>query len=160
LSNSAVFGFKKSISKYLALIDADLQHPPEMIEIMLNKLKKQQADIIIASKYLKDSQLKTSLSRKFLSKGFIYLSYICFPSIIKIKDPSSGFFVFKKEIIENKELKPLGFRTLLEILVRCKPEKIIEIPYSFDARKAGKSKANVKQIKLHLLHLKKLRFEK
>ena len=93
-----------------------------------------------------------------MSKGFIFLSKLFFPSIRKIKDPSSGFFVFRKSLIKNKKLTPLGFRTLLEILVRCKPKKVIEVPFTFYDREKGKSNANFKQILLHLKHLLKLIF--
>ncbi len=160
LSNSAIFGFRKSNSKYVALMDADLQHPPEMIKILLEKIKSENADIVLASKYVRGSELKNSFGRLIISKGFIYMTYIFFPRLSKIKDPSSGFFIFRKNLIDGINLKPTGFRTLLEILVRAKPKKVIEIPFIFGERKKGKTKANLKQVKMHLIHLKRLVLEK
>jgi len=159
LSNSAIFGFRKSDSKYAVLMDADLQHPPEMIKILFEKIKSENADIVLASKYVKGSELKNSFGRLIISKGFIFMTYTFFPRLIKIKDPSSGFFIFRKNLIENANFNPIGFRTLLEILVRAKPKKIIEIPFIFGERKKGKTKANLKQVKMHLIHLKRLIFE-
>ncbi len=160
LANSAIEGFRSAKTKYVVLMDADLQHPPEMIETLLEKIKSENQDIVLASKYVKGSELKNSLGRLIISKGFIYMVYFFFPRLIKIKDPSSGFFIFKKELIENKKLNPIGFRTNLEILVRVKPKKVLEIPFIFGERRIGKSKANLKQVKMHLIHLKRLIFER
>jgi len=159
LSNSAIFGFRKASSKYALLMDADLQHPPEMIKQLLEKIKKENADVVLASKYVRGSELKNSFSRLIISKGFIYLVYIFFPRMIKIKDPSSGFFIFRRSLIDKVKLNPVGFRTLLEILIRAKPKKVIEVPFIFGERRMGKSKANLKQVKMHLVHLKRLVFE-
>jgi dolichol-phosphate mannosyltransferase len=161
LSNSAVVGFREATAKYAALMDADLQHPPKMLQEMFEKIKSQNSDVVLASKYVPGSQLKNSFFRLILSKGFIYMSYFFFPRLIKkVKDPSSGFFIFKRSIIENVNLRPLGFRTLLEILVRANPKKVIEVPFIFGERRKGQSKASMKQVKLHLLHLKRLVFER
>jgi len=159
LSNSAILGFRETKTKYVVLMDADLQHPPEMIDSHLEKIKKENADIVLASKYVKGSEIENSLGRLIIAKGFIFMVYTCFPRLIKIKDPSSGFFIFNKKLIDGVELKPVGFRTLLEILIRAKPKKVIEVPYKFSKREKGSTKANFNQVKMHLIHLKRLIFE-
>ena len=162
LANSAVMGFKASKSDYASLIDADLQHPPEMLKQMLEKIKTTKSDIIIASRFVKGSEVKFSFFRVFVSKVFIFLSHLACPKTIRIKDPSSGFFVFRKKIIENRNLRPLGFRTLLEILVRgdYDKKKVIEVPYVFGVREKGESNFSIKQVKLSLRHLIKLLFSR
>ena len=83
LSNSAVVGFREATAKYAALMDADLQHPPKMLQEMFEKIKSQNSDVVLASKYVPGSQLKNSFFRLILSKGFIYMSYFFFPRLIK-----------------------------------------------------------------------------
>ena len=59
----------------------------------------------------------------------------------EIRDPMSGFFAIKRQIIEDMNIGPSGYKILLEILVKAKhTTRIKEIPYSFTDRKAGKSK--------------------
>jgi len=144
LSNSAVYGFKKARGKYIVLMDADLQHPPSLILKMLKEIKKNNADVIIASRFLKKSKIKFSWHRRFIARLFrLFISF--FIPKIKIKDPATGFFLFKSKIIKKVKLKPKGFRTLIELLLKTKTRKVIEIPFIFQDRKKDKSKLGIKQ---------------
>ncbi len=145
LSNSAIYGFKKASGELICLIDGDLQHPPELIPKMLSTLKKESADLVVASRFLKESKIK-SFHRRLIAKVFRLFIRFFIPSI-RIKDPATGFFLFKKKIIKDVNLKPHGFRTLIEILLKAKYRKVIEIPLVFQSRKGDKSKVNINQIK-------------
>jgi dolichol-phosphate mannosyltransferase len=59
---------------------------------------------------------------------------------VKIKDPMSGFFAFKKNIITGLNFDALGYKFLLEILVKTNGISIKEIPYTFENRQFGSSK--------------------
>jgi dolichol-phosphate mannosyltransferase len=61
-----------------------------------------------------------------------------------VKDPLSGFFVVRRECIEDVDLQPYGFKILLEILVKGRIQHAVEVPFRFSARYAGKSKADVR----------------
>jgi dolichol-phosphate mannosyltransferase len=63
---------------------------------------------------------------------------------LRIKDPLSGFFVVRRECIEGLDLQPYGFKILLEILVKGRIHKAVEVPFRFSARYAGSSKANIR----------------
>ena len=52
----------------------------------------------------------------------------------------SGFFAFKKNIIKELNFDALGYKFLLEILVKTKGINVKEIPYTFENRKFGSSK--------------------
>jgi dolichol-phosphate mannosyltransferase len=73
-----------------------------------------------------------------------------------VKDSVSGFFFFKKEVIKNLNFNPRGYKIGLEIIVKGKYERVIEIPYTFTNRKSGKSKLGVGEYANYLLHLLKL----
>ena len=50
---------------------------------------------------------------------------------VKPNDPMSGFFAFKKNILDGLKFDALGYKMLLEILVKTKGVKIEEVPYTF-----------------------------
>lgn len=153
LSNSVVFGISKAKGELIAVMDADLQHPPEMLPKMLQALEKKSADIVIASRFAKGAKINFGLQRTIVSKVFIFLSHVCCPKSHNIRDTSTGFFAFRKEIIKNVKLRPVGFKILLEILAKGDYKDVVETPFNFRERKKGKSKFNMKQTKLSFKHL-------
>lgn len=158
LSNAVVMAISKTRSDVVAVIDADLQHPPELLPKMLKTLERKRADIVIASRFAKGSKTKLSLWRIFVSKVYIFLSHIFVPETSFIKDTSAGYFAFRKKILRNIKLEPIGFKILLEILAKakCGKDKTIEIPFSFSERSQGKSKFSFRQSIIAFRHLLKL----
>jgi len=145
----------------LGVIDADLQHPPDLILKMLRIFDSNpEKDIVIASRRIKGSQAYgLTPYRQLVSSLGTFLTRIFLLNAVKgICDPLSGFFILRKEVILGVSLKPLGYKILLEVLVRGKYNAVLEIPYVFRSRKGGKSKVGPKQYLLYLYHLIKLRF--
>jgi len=70
----------------------------------------------------------------------------------------SGFFAVRAEALDAVVLRPLGYKILLELIVRCRIRQIIEVPYQFQDRFAGQSKANLGEGLRFLQHLLVLRF--
>jgi dolichol-phosphate mannosyltransferase len=64
---------------------------------------------------------------------------------IRVQDPMTGFFLVRRACIRNIALETTGFKILLEILVRGEVRSTVEIPFSFGLRKAGASKAGIKE---------------
>jgi len=158
LGTAVVEGFRHAKGRIILVMDADLQHPPELVPKLVNAVL-DGADIAIASRYVEGGRIDGwGLIRKIISKGAIFLIHVLLPETRNIKDPVSGFFALKREIIENVELQPRGFKILLEILARCrsKYKRIIEVPFTFKPRLKGKSKLRVKTIIDFLLHLLEL----
>lgn len=77
-----------------------------------------------------------------------------------VKDPMSGFFFIKKGVIDLENMNPEGFKICLEILVKGKYSKSIEMPYIFRNRRFGKSKLSMKEDFAYLKHLFRLYFYK
>jgi len=73
-----------------------------------------------------------------------------------VKDPMSGFFLLRKEAIDGVELKPIGYKILLEVIARGKVNKVTEVPYVFKERERGKSKLNMREQKTYLQHVFRL----
>ncbi|MFH1441849.1 MAG: polyprenol monophosphomannose synthase [Candidatus Omnitrophota bacterium] len=159
LATAVVTGWKKSSGGILGVIDGDLQHPPELLPSMLKKIiTESDLDIVIASRNVKGgSTEKWSLTRRIISKMGTIISTLLLSDIIKdIKDPMSGYFILRRRIIEGKNLTPLGYKILLEVLAKCACDKIIEIPYCFNERTNKASKAGLKQYLISLFHIFKL----
>jgi len=151
LASAVVTGFKNAKSETLLVMDADLSHPPEKIPDFLKKIDN--TDILIGTRY-KDF---LSLKRKIISKSAKFLIMIFFPSIKNLKDPQSGFFMLKKKVIKGIKLKPIGFKILLEVLLKGNYKNVVEIPFVFRERKKGGSKLNIKEIFNFLRHVLSLR---
>jgi dolichol-phosphate mannosyltransferase len=70
-----------------------------------------------------------------------------------VKDFGSGMFLVRAAVIEGVELKPLGIKTLLEVLAKGKYRTLVEIPYTFQGRARGESKLGARQHIEYLQHL-------
>ena len=75
-----------------------------------------------------------------------------------VSDPMSGFFAVRAAALDTTVLRPLGYKILLELIVRCGIRKVTEVPYEFQDRFAGQSKANLGEGLRFLRHLMVLRF--
>ncbi len=156
LASAIADGLKVASGKYVAIMDADLQHPPETLVKMLNEAKSGN-DIIIASRYISEgSSGKFSFFRKIVSKGATFLAHAILRETRNVKDPMSGYFIFRKDILDGKKIESKGYKVLLEVLVKGGPDrKVSEVPYVFGERYLGQSKLtmgeNLKFIGLLLL---------
>jgi len=154
LASAVIRGIELSHSEFVAVMDADMQHPPSLIKEMLKEETKKHSDIIIPSRFISggdDGGL--SLSRKLVSFVARWIARILFKSVRKVSDPTSGIFMFRKSIIKNKTLRPTGWKILIEILVISDYKSITEIPYRFQSRRYGKSKMSFKEQINYLTHI-------
>jgi len=156
LAGAVIHGWKHTDAKWLGVIDADLQHPPEILPELLIAIRSGN-DIAIASRYVtKNSVTNWNKMRQLISLCGTWATMPLQRPGLRIKDPLAGFFVVRRECIEGIELQPQGFKILLEILVRGRIRKAKEIPYQFAQRHAGASKADVKVALQYLSLLGKL----
>jgi dolichol-phosphate mannosyltransferase len=157
---SAIYdGFKTASGEYLVVMDADFQHPPELVPELLAKLK--ECDLVVASRYVKGGKIENwSLTREIISKGAILGARLLIPECRRVKDPVSGFFALRREIIEKwKPIEPRGYKALVEIIASTKPRRICEVPFTFRGRERGTSKLGSKQIFSYAKLLVKLGFK-
>ncbi|MCL2281270.1 MAG: glycosyltransferase family 2 protein [Dehalococcoidia bacterium] len=153
LATAVTDGFGLVNSDTILVMDADLQHPPEIIPALIKAIH-DGADIAIASRYVKGGGTSGwSTIRKITSSGAIMLAHIFLPHSRQVKDPMSGFFVFKSSVIDEVKLSPIGYKILLEMLVVGKASKVSEVPFMFQLREKGQSKLNISQEGEYLKHL-------
>jgi len=140
LIQAVLHGIEFSFGEHVLVMDADFSHPPETIPKIIEKLQKNDNCIIVASRYIKGSSIEGwTLKRRLLSLGANSIARLSL-NIGNIKDPMSGFFAFRKNSIKNIQFNTKGYKILLELLVKDRKNKVIEIPYVFTDRKIGKSK--------------------
>lgn len=147
LAGAVIHGWAQTDANLFGVIDADLQHPPELLPELLARVL-EGSDIAIASRYLAgngDSVGEWNKFRVLVSKCSTLLATAPLRTRgLKVKDPLSGYFVVRRECVDKLKLQPEGFKILLEILVKGRIQKATEVPFQFATRQSGKSKADLK----------------
>ncbi len=153
LASAVVHGLHHASSEIVAVMDADLQHPPELLPALLGAIQGG-AQIAVASRYVKGGGCAGwSLLRRLISKTATMLAHLLLPATRKIRDPMSGYFMLRKGVVTDVELNPKGYKILLEILVKGEFTEAVEIPYCFEVRREGESKLRLRQQVDYLRHL-------
>jgi len=162
LAGAVVDGLARARGQYLCVLDADLQHPPERIPDMLAAARESHAEVVVASRYVPGGSaggLDGPL-RQVYSRGLKLLSKCVFPRrLAGISDPLGGYFLLHRSVIRGAYLRPIGYKILLEILIRCRWQTSCEVPYRFQPRQHGASKADVRQGLRFLKHLATLAWD-
>ena len=154
LGTAVIDGFNASDAEYVGVIDADLSHPPELVPRMLRAIQDAHADIVIGSRYIPGGGTKNwELSRVLMSKFACLLAR----GLTPVKDVTSGFFLIRRELARGVTISAGGFKICLELLIRSAPARVIEVPYVFTGRTAGKSKMNLAEAMGYLKQLRDLR---
>jgi dolichol-phosphate mannosyltransferase len=152
LAGAVIHGWRMTDAEILGVIDADLQHPPELLSALYEAVA-DGADIAIGSRYVHSKRVKGwNPVRQAISTVSTWVTLPFQKQHLRIKDPMSGFFMLQRRCIEGLELQPQGFKLLLEILVRGKIRTAVEVPFQFGQRYAGESKADLK-VALHYFSL-------
>lgn len=143
LSSAILSGIKQATGDIIVVLDSDFSHPPHVIPKMIENLRKYQCDVVVASRYIHGGKIiGWTQKRKLLSK---LATIIAKKGLnVKINDPMSGFFAIKKHVLKGISLDVIGYKFLLEILVKNKKINVKEIPYTFENRRYGSSKLNFK----------------
>ena len=159
LATAVVQGLNVAQAAYVAVIDADLQHPPQQLRVLYDQAAAQHADLAIASRYIKGGSYQglDGAGRIYISRGMKWTAKLLFPEQLwGLSDPLGGFFLLRRSLLTDVSLRPIGYKILLEILIRCRWQHAIEVPYHFQARVHGQSKANMRQGVLALKHMLRL----
>jgi dolichol-phosphate mannosyltransferase len=156
LAGAVLRGWAETGAKYLAVMDADLQHPPELLPQLWAEMQAG-ADLAVCSRYASGGCLggwKTW--RHLISRAAIWMTLRVQRSGLRALDPMSGFFMVRRACIEHVKLQKAGFKILLEILARADLHNVVEVPFTFGRRYAGASKASPRVAFDYLLLLLRL----
>jgi dolichol-phosphate mannosyltransferase len=160
LSTAVIRGWQVARGDVLGVIDADLQHPPEVLLQLWQEMHRG-ADLAVASRHVEGGGVSEwSIIRRFLSRGAQMLGLIILPKAIgRLSDPMSGYFMVRRDAIAGKSLSPVGYKILIEVTARGRIRWIGEVGYVFRERQAGASKVSWKQYIEYIQHLLRLRLD-
>jgi dolichol-phosphate mannosyltransferase len=158
LATAVVDGWKLARGDVLGVMDADLQHPPEVLASLAAALQEPTVDLVIASRRVPGGQMgPMPWFRQMASMGSAALAAFLLPEAVRgVRDPMSGMFLIRTKSLHAVRLDPTGYKILLEILAKAHCQKIVEVPYTFNSRGAGSSKLGAKQALQYLEHLWRL----
>jgi dolichol-phosphate mannosyltransferase len=158
LSTAVIRGWQVARGELLGVIDADLQHPPEIVLDLCNEMALG-ADLAVASRHVEGGGVSDwSVLRRILSRAAQVIGLVVLPGVVgRVSDPMSGFFMIRRSAIQGIELNPLGYKILIEVLGRGHFRWIGEVPYVFKERVRGESKVTRKVYVDYLRHLLRLR---
>ena len=145
-------GFTSAKKDFIVAMDADFSHPPEFIPVMLGYLE--EADLIIASRYIKGGGSRAGLARSIVSRSLCF--FFRYGLGIPVKDITSGFRALNREVISTINLKGREFEIQPEIIINAyaKGWRIKEVPFCYEPRRAGSSHIGRKVFKLIRGYLK------
>ena len=156
LSGAVLEGMTLASGDYFVVMDADLQHPPEKIPALLAPLETGEADFVLGSRYVLGGTTQQSwgVLRQLNSRIATLLAR---PFAGPTHDPMSGFFALSRELYERAErLTPMGYKIGLELMCKCRAQRVREIPIHFSNREFGQSKLTAAQQFKYLEHLSRL----
>jgi dolichol-phosphate mannosyltransferase len=146
LAGACLEGMLASQARYVAVIDADLQHDESLLVAMLATLRADRADLVVASRYLEGgSTAGLSAQRSRLSRWSNALVRLLLR--IELTDPMSGYFMVRRDAFESlaPALSSQGFKILLDILATGRGDlRTVELPSTFCQRRHGQSKLDSK----------------
>jgi dolichol-phosphate mannosyltransferase len=159
LASAVVRGWQVARGDVLATINADFQHPPSMLAEMFVKIE--DADMVVATRYGASGSVgRFPLHRQFLSASARRVGAFLVPRVFRrVSDPLSGCYMFRRQVVEDIELHPAGFKTLIEILARGRVGNVIEYGYTMQERRSGRSNVRLWHWFAYLVQLRRIRGE-
>jgi len=144
LSGAVLDGWRNTDANVLGVMDADRQHPHELLSQLFDAIAEGN-DLAIGSRYTPGGELGGwHPMRKLLSAAAVWATWPLQRRRLRAKDPMSGFFMIRRQCIDQIAFQRAGFKLLLEILVRARIASVKEVPFVFGARFRGASKANMR----------------
>jgi GDP-mannose 6-dehydrogenase len=152
LATAVIRGWQVAHGRVLGTINADFQHPPDLIVDLWKALAatvgphENPPRVAVATRYAFGGGVGDwSLPRRIFSRSATLMARLILPVRLRgVSDPLSGCYLFQRSLIAGIELMPAGYKTLVEILIRSIPPlRLVEVPYCMAVRTTGKSKANL-----------------
>lgn len=155
LATAVLRGFEEARYDRFIVLDADLQHPPEMVPVVAARLDQDDCDFVVGSRYARQGSVAKDwpLARRLVSRAAALLARPLAPW----SDPMAGFFALRREIWQRADpLDPIGYKIALELYVKGRCRRPVEVPIRFAVRAAGESKADLREGLRFFRHLARL----
>jgi len=160
LGGAVVAGMREARGDWVVVMDGDLQHPPELAVCLADVGRSRDLDLVVASRRVGDGDAGglAGAGRHTISGAATFAAKVVFPRRLAMaSDPMSGLFAMRRAAIDLDALEPIGFKILMEIMVRYPRLRLAEVPFSMAPRHAGASKASLAEGARFDRHLMRLR---
>jgi dolichol-phosphate mannosyltransferase len=146
-------GWRQAHGDVLAVMDADLSHPPELLPQLLSALRAG-ADIAVASRYVPGGEVPGwPRHRRWLSRAGNGMAQ----PLTGVRDSLSGYFACHVALARSLPSSTGGgFTMRLELLTRAGGQRVREVPYVFGDRRAGRSKLGLHPMGAYVTQLARL----
>ncbi|HVZ32873.1 MAG TPA: glycosyltransferase family 2 protein, partial [Polyangiaceae bacterium] len=153
LATAVIAGFRMSEAEVCVVMDADGSHPVEALPEMVRMIQADKAEIVVGSRHVpgggsSDWPLFSQLKSRFAASLALGLS--------GMSDPTTGYMAIRRSLFERLTLDPVGWKIVLETVVKAHPARLAEVPIVFADRELGESKQSLRVLGQYLEHLYKL----
>jgi glycosyltransferase involved in cell wall biosynthesis len=148
LGGAVLLGLRAARGEWAVVMDGDLQHPPESVPELVQAGVEHDADLVVASRYCGSGSAAglSGAARRRVSGAGTHVTRAVFPRrLAGCSDPMSGFFAVRRGAVDLDRLRPRGFKILLEIVARAPRLRVAEVPFVFQERHSGDSKASLRE---------------
>ena len=155
LSSGVIDGWKIARKESVALgaMDADFSHDINVFPRLVEALESGRYGLAVGSRYVAGGGIANWPPRRIVTSRVA--CWLARP-LTAVKDVTSGYFLVRREALEGVELDPIGFKIGLEVIVKGKYGKVVEVPYVFTDRVVGESKLDRREIFNYLKQLRKM----
>ncbi len=154
LATAVLAGLREAAGELVVVMDADLSHPPERIPDLLEALRDPQIQMAIGSRFVPGAQIAGDWPRSRHLNS--YVARLLARPLTGVKDMMSGFFCVRRSELRLGELRPVGYKIALELIVRHRWTRVAEVPITFADRAAGQTKLNMSEQFRYIRHLVRL----
>ncbi|MDR7590522.1 MAG: polyprenol monophosphomannose synthase, partial [Armatimonadota bacterium] len=138
LGSAVLEGARAASGRWVVVMDADLSHPPEVVPELVDALRSG-AELAVGSRYVPGGGVRDwPWRRRLMSRVAVALARLWLRE--RVSDPVSGFFAARRELLLDPSLEGIGYKILLEVLVRNRGRSVVEVAYVFTDRRGGRSK--------------------
>ncbi|MGA2512164.1 MAG: polyprenol monophosphomannose synthase [Candidatus Limnocylindrales bacterium] len=147
LGRAYVAAFNEVIDRGADIVvqmDADFSHPVRFLPLLLEPLRAGKADLVLGSRYVKGGHIpRWSVPRRLISRGGSV--FACVVLMMPYRDLTGGFKAWRTPVLRNIDLDRLhaggyGFQIETTFRARLAGARVIEVPITFEERRAGTSK--------------------
>jgi len=158
LATAVIRGWQASRGRILGVMDADLQHPPEVIARLYAAIVNG-ATLAVGSRAAEGGGVSDwSAFRRVISRSAQLIGLLILPEVVgRVGDPMSGCFLLRRSALGGVRLRPTGYKILIEVMARGNAPRIAEVGYVFRERQMGRSKVSLRIYLEYLRHLLQLR---